>query len=159
MQCTTTSSSRPGAQTSSAKRRSPVCVAKRAPFVVAADPGPAATRPVLSTVVFDCSDPERLAQFWGELLGVGVAYRDSTWVALERTPEGGRIAFQPVPEPKSGKNRLHVDLLVVDLAARTADAVAIGATIVGSVVEEDNGSFQVLRDPEGNEFCLVTADD
>jgi predicted enzyme related to lactoylglutathione lyase len=126
---------------------------------VAADPGPAATRPVLSTVVFDCSDPERLARFWGELLGVAVAYRDSTWVALERTPEGGRIAFQPVPESKSGKNRLHVDLLVEDLPARTADAVAFGATIVGSVVEEHNGSYQVLRDPEGNEFCLVTADD
>jgi predicted enzyme related to lactoylglutathione lyase len=159
MQCTTTSSSRPGAQTSSERRRNRVCVARHAPFVVAADPGPAATRPVLSTVVFDCSDPERLARFWGELLGVGVAYRDSTWVALDRTEQGGRIAFQPVPEPKAVKNRVHVDLLVDDLADHTAAAVALGASIVGVVVEEHNGSYQVLRDPEGNEFCLVTADD
>jgi predicted enzyme related to lactoylglutathione lyase len=114
---------------------------------------------VLSTIVFDCSDPELLAHFWGGLLGVGVAYRDDTWVALERTPEGGRIAFQPVSEVKGVKNRLHVDLLVDDLSASTATAVASGATAVGSVVVEANGSYQVLRDPEGNEFCLVTAED
>jgi predicted enzyme related to lactoylglutathione lyase len=116
-------------------------------------------RPILSTVVFDCADPERLARFWGELLGVGVAYRDSTWVALERTPQGGRLAFQPVPEGKVVKNRVHLDLLVDDLAASTADAVALGATTVGTVVRETNGSYQVFRDPEGNEFCLVTNED
>jgi predicted enzyme related to lactoylglutathione lyase len=114
---------------------------------------------VLSTIVFDCSDPERLAQFWGGLLGVGVAYRDPTWVALERTPEGGRVAFQPVPEAKAVKNRLHVDLLVDDLPASAASAIASGATAAGSVVVEHNGSYQVLLDPEGNEFCLVTAED
>jgi predicted enzyme related to lactoylglutathione lyase len=126
---------------------------------VAADPLPATRRPVLSTIVFDCSDPELLARFWGDLLGVGVAYRDPTWVALERTPQGGRVAFQPVPETKAVKNRLHVDLLVDNLPAATASAVAAGATPVGVVVDEDNGSYQVLRDPEGNEFCLVTAED
>ena len=114
-------------------------------------------RPVLSTIVFDCANPERLARFWGELLGV--AYSDATWVALERPPEGGRLAFQPVPESKAVKNRVHVDLLVDDLAAPTAAAVAIGATVVGAVVAEANGSYQVLHDPEGNEFCLVTAED
>ena len=57
------------------------------------------------------------------------------------------------------KNRVHVDLLVDDLPASTAPAVALGATTVGAVVEEHNGSYQVFRDPEGNEFCLVTADD
>lgn len=116
-------------------------------------------RPVLSTIVFDCADPERLARFWGELLGVGVAYRDPTWVALERTPNGARVAFQPVPEGKVAKNRVHVDLLVDELVDSTAHAVALGAATVGGVVDESNGSFQVLRDPEGNEFCLVTAED
>ena len=124
---------------------------------VAANPPPA--RPVLSTIAIDCADPELLARFWGELLGVGVAYRDPTWVALERTPQGGRLAFQPVPEPKVVKNRVHVDLLVDDLSASTALAVELGAKTVGAVVEEHNGSYQVFRDPEGNEFCLVTADD
>ena len=108
---------------------------------------PAAKRPILSTIVFDCADPELLARFWGELLGVGVAYRDPTWVALVRTPEGGRIAFQPVPEPKAVKNRVHVDLLVDDLPASTAAAVALGATTVGSVVEEHQPElFEILRD-------------
>lgn len=109
--------------------------------------------------MFDCADPERLAQFWGELLGVGVAYRDATWVALARTPNGARVAFQPVPESKVTKNRVHVDLLVDELVDSTASAVALGATTVGGVVAESNGSYQVLRDPEGNEFCLVTAED
>jgi predicted enzyme related to lactoylglutathione lyase len=126
---------------------------------VAADPVPASGRPVLSTIVIDCSDPERLAQFWGGLLGVGVAYRDATWVALERTPQGGRIAFQPVPETKGVKNRVHLDLLVDDLPASTATTIASGATTVGDVVVEHNGSYQVMHDPEGNEFCLVTAED
>jgi predicted enzyme related to lactoylglutathione lyase len=57
------------------------------------------------------------------------------------------------------KNRVHVDLLVDELVESTAAAVALGATIFGGVVEESNGSYQVLRDPEGNEFCLVTAED
>jgi predicted enzyme related to lactoylglutathione lyase len=150
---------RPEASSCVGKPSARAGVPKPAPSGVATDPGPATGRPVLSTIVFDCSDPERLAQFWGELLGVGVAYRDATWVALERTPEGGRIAFQPVPESKAVKNRVHVDLLVDDLPTSTAAAVAAGAKAVGTVVAEDNGSYQVLRDPEGNEFCLVTADD
>jgi predicted enzyme related to lactoylglutathione lyase len=123
---------------------------------MAVTPGP---RPVLSTIVFDCADPERLARFWGELLGVSVVHRDPTWVALERTPQGGRVAFQPVPEGKVVKNRVHLDLLVDELVDSTAAAVAIGAVAIGPVVDEDNGSYQVLRDPEGNEFCLVTAED
>ncbi len=126
---------------------------------MAADPDGRPARPVLSTVAIDCADPELLARFWGDLLGVGVAYRDPTWVALERTPQGGRLAFQPVPEAKVVKNRVHVDLLVDDLARATTNAVALGASTVGSVVAESNGSYQVLRDPEGNEFCLVTAED
>jgi predicted enzyme related to lactoylglutathione lyase len=130
---------------------------KRVTPAVAGKTAPA--RPVLSTIAIDCADPELLAHFWGDLLGVAVAYRDPTWVALERTPNGARLAFQPVPESKAVKNRVHVDLLVDDLAASTADALARGASTVGTVVEEHGGSYQVLRDPEGNEFCLVTADD
>jgi predicted enzyme related to lactoylglutathione lyase len=127
---------------------------------VPANPVPAEpARPVLSTIVFDCADAERLARFWAELLGVDIALREPTWVALERTPSGARLAFQPVPESKAAKNRVHVDLLVDDLVASTASAVAAGATTRGAVVEEHNGSFQVLHDPEGNEFCLVTAED
>jgi predicted enzyme related to lactoylglutathione lyase len=109
--------------------------------------------------VFDCADPERLAGFWAGVLGVGIAQREPTWVALERGSFGARLAFQPVPESKVVKNRVHIDLLVVDLPGATAEAVTSGATTVGGVVAEANGSYQVLLDPEGNEFCLVTTDD
>ena len=138
------------------KRSSGVSAATLAPPAGTASPLAA---PVLSTIVFDCADPELLARFWGELLGVAVAYRDPTWVALERTPQGGRVAFQPVPEGKVAKNRVHLDLLVDELVDSTARVVGLGATAVGDPVHEHNGSYQVLRDPEGNEFCLVTADD
>jgi hypothetical protein len=66
-----------------------------------------------------------------------------------------RIAFQPVPEEKVGKNRLHLDVEVASIAASVARAETIWATRVGGLVTDESGSFQVMVDPEGNEFCLV----
>jgi predicted enzyme related to lactoylglutathione lyase len=63
------------------------------------------------------------------------------------------IDFARVPEAKSGKNRLHLDLRSTDLAAATEQALALGATRADDVY--DGGRWQVLRDPEGNELCLL----
>jgi predicted enzyme related to lactoylglutathione lyase len=63
------------------------------------------------------------------------------------------IGFLRVPEAKSGKNRLHLDLRSTDLAEATEQALALGATRADDVY--DGGDWQVLRDPEGNEFCLL----
>jgi predicted enzyme related to lactoylglutathione lyase len=68
-------------------------------------------------------------------------------------PPGLVIDFLRVPEAKSVKNRLHLDLRSTDLAAATEQAVALGATRADDVY--DQGVWQVLRDPEGNEFCLL----
>ncbi len=82
----------------------------------------------LRTVVVDCLDPEPLAEFWSEMLGVGVAFRDDDWVSLRAAGPGHpRVAFQRVPEAKAGKNRLHLDVWVPDLAAATVAAEALGA--------------------------------
>ncbi len=106
-------------------------------------------------MTIDCRDPERLAEFWGRLLGLQVCPRRSRYVALERprtgTPE---LVFQPVPEPKQGKVRLHLDIGVTDLAAATEHALALGAAIADDLDGREE-SLRVLRDPEGNEFCLV----
>ena len=67
-----------------------------------------------------------------------------------------REAEQRVPEGKSVKNRLHLDVDVPSIDDAVEQAVGLGATVVGSRHSDEAGSFQVLRDPEGNEWCLVT---
>ena len=111
-----------------------------------------------SEVVIDCADPRGLAEFWRGLLGgeIDAAAETPRWVALVGCTGISRIAFQQVPEHKGVKNRVHIDVDVADLAPATAQAVALGATMQGGVVHELHGMFQVLRDPEDNEFCLVT---
>jgi predicted enzyme related to lactoylglutathione lyase len=110
----------------------------------------------LGVVAIDCNDLDQLVGFWTELLGVGVTSRDPDWVNLEPTSPGGPcLAFQLVPEGKAGKNRLHLDLWVDDMEAEIGRAEALGARRVGEIVQEGEGSFQVMADPAGNEFCLV----
>jgi catechol-2,3-dioxygenase len=109
----------------------------------------------VTSLTIDCRDPERLAEFWGRLLGLQVCPRRSQYVALRRPPTGTpELVFQPVPEPKRGKARLHLDIGVADLAAATGQALALGAAIADDLDGREE-SLRVLRDPEGNEFCLV----
>ena len=70
-------------------------------------------------------------------------------------PGWTRLAFQKVPEGKTVKNRLHLDVGVSDIAAATRQAEALGAQRAGGIHCDTAGSFQVLLDPEGNEWCLV----
>lgn len=109
----------------------------------------------VDAIVVDCRDPATLATFWGALLGVAPAIRDRTWATV-RDPGGLVVAFQEVPEPKVAKNRVHIDIRVSDLGPATAACVGLGATVDGAVTEDEDGSFQVMLDPEGHEFCLVT---
>jgi catechol 2,3-dioxygenase-like lactoylglutathione lyase family enzyme len=110
----------------------------------------------LRTVVVDCLDPDPLAEFWSAVLGVEVAHRGDDWVSLHAAGSGHpRVAFQRVPEPKVGKNRLHLDVWVEDIPHATVAAEALGATRVGDLVADSGEPFQILADPAGNEFCLV----
>ena len=108
----------------------------------------------LGEIVIDCHDPARLAEFWQRVLGGYVVRQSHEWVSLE-PPTGLTVAFQLVPEDKSVKNRVHLDVDVGDLEEATAAAEAIGARRVGEVVYDELGGFQVMADPEGNEFCLI----
>ena len=138
-------------------------------------------------VTIDCADPARLAAFWAEALGYviqpppegfdswpqalaawGVPESDfnSASAVVDPRGSGPRVFFQRVPEPKTTKNRLHLDLGVsdghgTDLALKRDQVtptverlVGLGATRVAEV--EEMGSFWVvLQDPEGNEFCVT----
>ena len=109
----------------------------------------------LDQLVIDAVSPGRLVRFWAALLGGEPVDRSHGWSHVE-PPGWPRISFQPVPEPRSVKNRLHPDLAVDDIAAAVAAAIPLGAVTVGAPVTDESGTFQVMRDPEGNEFCFVT---
>jgi len=108
-------------------------------------------------VTFDCADPERLAAFWAQV--TGYARMDASTdelVALEAPDHRGvrRILFYRVPEPKTVKNRVHVDLAAKDAAAEIERLVALGATRVERREGGLGSSWTVMLDPEGNEFCI-----
>ena len=137
-------------------------------------------------VVFDCDDPERLARFWADALGYKLQDPPSgyasweAWLRERHVPEDQwnaasaiidpdgqrpRIFFQRVPEPKTIKNRVHLDVNAggghetpPDQRRRKVDAeverlVALGATKL-RVAEERGEYWVVMADLEGNEFCL-----
>src|SRR5687768_2958449 len=82
---------------------------------------------VLGIVTIDCKDAELLAKFWGELLGRTVTNRQDNYIGLEWAPRfGAGLGFQPVPEPKNGKNRVHVDVICQDLNATVARVEELG---------------------------------
>jgi catechol 2,3-dioxygenase-like lactoylglutathione lyase family enzyme len=106
-------------------------------------------------IVFDCADPAALVRFWAALLGGTPVDRSPDWSYVD-PPEFVRLAFQRVPEGKAVKNRVHLDVGVADPVAAADEALPLGARRSGGLVSDEQGSFQVMRDPEGNEFCFVT---
>lgn len=108
-------------------------------------------------VVIDCEDPSRLARFWQALVGgvIDSPAGSTDWVQIRGAGGVEYLAFQRVPERKRGKNRLHLDFFVDDLADAVRDAIRLGATTDGRTYDEPTNHFQVMRDPEDNEFCLV----
>lgn len=117
-------------------------------------------RITLATVVLDCADANALADFYGNLLGWEVTYREPDWV-LMRSPGGGTgLSFQAEPgyEPpiwpeQAGHQMkmLHLDLWVDDLEEAVTHAIAVGATLAEFQPQDD---VRVLLDPAGHPFCL-----
>lgn len=121
----------------------------------------------LDNVAFDCADPRKVAAFWAGALdyivrddgppGPGEDVADVvSLVDADGTP---RMYFQAVPEPKTVKNRVHVDLRPTGAMAEEVERLqTLGATVHRSV--EEGGSFwTVMRDVEGNEFCVLRGPD
>jgi hypothetical protein len=144
-----------------------------------------ATREV--QITFDCADPGALCQFWVEALGyqlqppppgfetwdafldsVGVPpeARNSRSAAVPAEGDGPRLFFQQVPEGKTAKNRVHLDVRAAPglegdarMAALEAEAERLGTLGATRLRRFEPGAemsagFIVMTDPEGNEFCL-----
>ena len=113
---------------------------------------------VLSEIVIDCADPERVAAFWAAALG-WEPQRGSgfVWMSASGQPvDPGRVlVFVPVPEPKAGKNRVHIDLSPTgcEQAEEVERLLALGASRVD--IGQGEVPWVVLADPEGNEFCVL----
>ena len=106
-------------------------------------------------LTLDCVDLDAIAAFWQDALGY---VREDTiggrYVTL--IGDGPGLTLQRVPEPKRGKNRMHLDLLVDRLEAEVTRLRGLGATTVTPVAQEEFGQrWFVLADPEGNEFCVA----
>jgi len=106
-----------------------------------------------AALAVDCTgDPAQLARWWQRLVGGEVEVSPDGDASLEA--EGyPRLEFFAVPEAKTVKNRLHLDLQAADFDAAVEAALALGATRADDVFDKD--AWQVLRDPEGNEFCIL----
>ena len=112
----------------------------------------------VSFLTIDANDPERLAAFWGDLLGTQVEETmDEGRFVFLGAASGHVISFQRVPEPKSVKNRVHLDIRVEDLEDATEVAVALGGTWDGNELTLDDARWRTLRDPEGNEFDIFVS--
>jgi hypothetical protein len=119
----------------------------------------------IRTITFDCADPYALAGFWSTMTGFSEDPEDRNAPdhseALLLAPDGSlALLFIKVPEGKSVKNRVHLDLVPTD---RTRDAevdrlTELGATVVADHRKPDGAGWVVLADAEGNEFCIERSD-
>jgi hypothetical protein len=137
-------------------------------------------------VVMDCADPARLSAFWASALDYelqpppegyesweafldSVGVPESEWnsrsAVVDPEAKGPRLFFQRVPEPKTVKNRVHMDVNAgggrevpdderrARVAAKVVELVAAGASVFKEF-DQDDEHWVVMQDPEGNEFCV-----
>ena len=112
-------------------------------------------------VTIDCLNPELLAEFWAALLDLPVRAggpQREDWYRVGPGVTGGPVLnFQPVAEENEGKVRLHLDLWVDDLPGAVARVLALGGRSSGRVEVLERGTIAVMFDPEGHEFCVISA--
>lgn len=106
----------------------------------------------------DCSDLDRMARFWADAAGFAVGgVIEGRYVSL--SGHCVTLTLQRVSEPKTVKNRLHLDLLVDDdLEGEVRRLEGLGAIRLTATPHEEFGQrWYVLADPEANEFCVAPA--
>lgn len=127
------------------------------------------------TIGADANDPQQLARFWAAALGYvpESGYDDPTGASIvDPEGRGPTIGFLRVPEPKTTKNRFHIDIRVAGeppwdwaeradlIRAKVGELASAGATVLREETYSDDAGHTVLGhvvmvDPEGNEFCVA----
>jgi catechol 2,3-dioxygenase-like lactoylglutathione lyase family enzyme len=116
------------------------------------------------SVVLDCGDPDALVEFWAAALGYRPVESPPGYRVLIDAdgPPARPFVLQRVSEPRVTKNRMHLDVhppLELGVPAHVQRLVALGGRTLGAPVTELLEShgiwWQVMADPEGNEFCVV----
>ena len=107
-------------------------------------------------LVLDCHDPVRLAEFWAAALHyVSLGGAGAYVVLLPDGRPGPTFLLQRVPEPKAGKNRMHLDIEATDIEDEASRLEGLGARRVADEQLHEHGtSWILMADPEGNEFCV-----
>jgi catechol 2,3-dioxygenase-like lactoylglutathione lyase family enzyme len=110
----------------------------------------------IGNVTFDCENPARVAEFWGAALGYKVqTFNDGFSMATHPEDVRPNLLFIRVPEPRTVKNRMHMDVAADDREAEVERLVGLGATRGEThSVPEWGITWTVMRDPEGNELCV-----
>lgn len=117
-----------------------------------------AETPRVTSVMVDCADPEAMIAFWGALLDLEVAARYPDYVFMSRVNgDGPNLGFQVVPEPKTCKNRVHLDLASPDRESVVERIVELGGKrLADHSIEEFH--WTTCADVEGNEFDVADAE-
>ncbi len=118
----------------------------------------------IRTLTVDCRDWRPLVAFWAEAAGLAEdpdnpnSPDDDEGMLV--TPAGMNVLFLPVPEAKTVKNRLHLDLAPTDRSRdeEVERLTALGASLVADHRLDDGTGWVTLADPEGNEFCVERSD-
>src|ERR1700716_931212 len=109
-------------------------------------------------IAIDCADAAAVATFWAEVLGREIdddpTREHAVVLADDARAQGPRLTFHRVPESKTVKNRLHLDLTSADFDAETERLVRLGARKVRDI-EESGYRWTTFADVEGNEFDLI----
>jgi predicted enzyme related to lactoylglutathione lyase len=107
-------------------------------------------------VIVDAADPVELGRWWAAALEWVVVNDDPEEFEIRPTPDQmPGLLFARVPEPKTIKNRLHLDFRPDDRDAAVDRLLELGAARAD--IGQGEQSWVVLRDPEGNEFCVLSA--
>lgn len=114
----------------------------------------------LHTVAIDCPDPNALAAFYSELLGLPVTKSEGDWVVIGG-PEQPRIAFQLAPDHQPPAwpdprrpQQVHFDIEVDDIDTAEERVIALGARLLAREEDNPDDLFRVYTDPAGHPFCL-----
>ena len=110
-------------------------------------------------LVLDCAEPQELEEFWRNALGYRTYFSTESAVVLvpDDDTNASPLVLQKVPEPRVGKNRMHIDLVADDIEAEVDRVVRLGATRAHEGIQNiGDVKWVTLTDPVGNEFCVCT---